>query len=995
MRKWFNEGKGLALSFLILIIFTISYLLIINFSNKSIDVVHEGKLILSDVDQNGLIDLDGDWEFYPNVFIHPSDDFNSYKNNMKYINVPRVRNQMNIEDSYQYGTYRMVIDVDEGNYGFKFRMVRLSYEAYINGNLAATHGTVGSTKEKTQSDSQYKIAVGSAVDGKIELVMHVSNYYFVHGGIFSSVKFGDTQSLLSRDLLSKITEFGFSVALLTLGVYYLLLYTKRKDAVFLKSFGMMSISSSFIMLFMSEQVMRVIIPIEYKLRFSFQAIAFVVFVMSTHTFVSELYKQYSNKKFLKVTNCILSTAMFVSFFVRVPDNKTWSHRALIFYAIIILLISIHIMRILYQAYKDQVKGYALSSFLTFILINFFLVIILKTLYNLELGKIQQILFSMVIVSSLFLITQIYQYDYEYALELDRIITVGAEKREGFIKSLLNNVLVPLEGRIKDMENLMSDEKNNLHRESVSKLRFIRNQTQEIVYMLQDIRKAFINPESNYVLRTCNLKDVVKENIERFTTSNQIKNVKFINNFDLDVYVKLDESNFSIAIYHVLRNALDSVEKNGEIIVQGKIIDSIVFIYVDDNGIGIDEKNLPYIFDSFYKVDQTNTDRFGLGLPLARNILENHYGLITVQSTLGVGTRVSIGLPLSSDYETDPSSTPLVEPIPVPVQFNFKLMLVSDDEVLFNNLKQTYPDVSHFNYKKHQQEILAKAILNENVDVLVLDYSNPLLLQDRLTHHLKKYIDVFNTPILMIAPQQIIMDMWFQQQIYVSDFIATPIEYRNLILKINNLYKGKKAIEKGVEKEFRYLHSQISPHFLYNTLNTIIGISYLDSEKTREALYNLSIYLRAKLDVFDTEIFVPIQDEVDVIQSYLDIEKLRHGDNVEINLNIDKSLNFKVPSLMIQNIVENTFKHAFNLNEPNNIITITIKNQNNKNIIIVTDNGKGMDDKTIEKIKNKETSGFGFRNTFERISIMRESQLKIDSKLNEGTTIEITLPEITI
>src|SRR5699024_12784281 len=94
---------------------------------------------------------------------------------------------------------------------------------------------------------------------------------------------------------------------------------------------------------------------------------------------------------------------------------------------------------------------------------------------------------------------------------------------------------------------------------------------------------------------------------------------------------------------------------------------------------------------------------------------------------------------------------------------------------------------------------------------------------------------------------------------------------------------KSSVEEDLNREFKYFYSQISPHFLYNTLNTIIGISYTDSEKTMKTLYNLSIYLRAKLDVFDTELFVPIHTEIDVIKSYLNIEKLRHGNHAQIYL----------------------------------------------------------------------------------------------------------------
>lgn len=204
---------------------------------------------------------------------------------------------------------------------------------------------------------------------------------------------------------------------------------------------------------------------------------------------------------------------------------------------------------------------------------------------------------------------------------------------------------------------------------------------------------------------------------------------------------------------------------------------------------------------------------------------------------------------------------------------------------------------------------------------------------------------------------------------------------------------KKSTEEKIERELQYFYSQISPHFLYNTLNTIIGLSYTDSEKTREALNNLSIYFRGKLDFHRIKGLVRLNSEIDMLSAYLEIEKLRYGKRLEIEYDIDDDINALIPPLTLQPIVENAVRHGIASKTEGGIIKISAKKQSeNKIKVLIEDNGVGISEEKICEIFSKNNKRIGLKNVMEKIKILKGSSFNIESKQGVGTRVEIVLME---
>lgn len=201
-------------------------------------------------------------------------------------------------------------------------------------------------------------------------------------------------------------------------------------------------------------------------------------------------------------------------------------------------------------------------------------------------------------------------------------------------------------------------------------------------------------------------------------------------------------------------------------------------------------------------------------------------------------------------------------------------------------------------------------------------------------------------------------------------------------------------EERLEKEFKYFYSQISPHFLFNTINTIIALSFVDTEKTRKALNNLSVYFRGKLELHMEKGLIPLEEELDMVIAYLEMEKLRYGDELLFEVDIEGDLAAVIPPLTLQPLVENAVNHGIKPKEGPGTIKLTVKYAGREQIeISIEDDGVGMTPEKRAQLIRGDLKRLGFKNIIRKIKILKGFSIDVQSALNIGTTIRITLPGV--
>lgn len=184
-------------------------------------------------------------------------------------------------------------------------------------------------------------------------------------------------------------------------------------------------------------------------------------------------------------------------------------------------------------------------------------------------------------------------------------------------------------------------------------------------------------------------------------------------------------------------------------------------------------------------------------------------------------------------------------------------------------------------------------------------------------------------------------------------------------------------------------SQIQPHFLYNVLTTISNLCVTDPEEAEETTVLFSQYLRTNLDSLRNQEPVPFSTELMHIKTYVELEKKRFGDILNVEYDI-KEQNFKVPSLGLQPIVENSIKHGIRGKNAPGLVTIRTYKENDKYKIVIEDDGIGFD--MNQPPKEDGRSHVGMQNVKERLKQMCNASVKIESSLGNGCRTEITIPE---
>ncbi len=224
--------------------------------------------------------------------------------------------------------------------------------------------------------------------------------------------------------------------------------------------------------------------------------------------------------------------------------------------------------------------------------------------------------------------------------------------------------------------------------------------------------------------------------------------------------------------------------------------------------------------------------------------------------------------------------------------------------------------------------------------------------------------------------------------------------------INDAYKAKIQSESfklnQVEAEFKALASQINPHFLYNTLETIRMKAYCNDDKeTADLVKKLGKFMRRCLEVKDG--MVTLESELEFTKSYLELQAARFGDRASYSIYCEVNRDYKILPLIIQPIVENAFVHGIEGEKSNGKITVKIFYRGDKVLIEVADNGQGIPPDKLRELlskleKNDTSSGksIGLTNVNKRIKMYHGEQygLTVETALGHGTTIRISLPRET-
>lgn len=331
--------------------------------------------------------------------------------------------------------------------------------------------------------------------------------------------------------------------------------------------------------------------------------------------------------------------------------------------------------------------------------------------------------------------------------------------------------------------------------------------------------------------------------------------------------------------------------------------------------------------------------------------------------------------------------------------SYEIHPVGGEEFFVTQQKSDFSNITYYNMRPFKDVVSTKQLITKlMIGYFILMLALTIFLSRKSAYAISKPIEQLTKKMKQVQNGNF-TPINHKEEPYLKDEIGDLQQNFHIMLdKINDLIKENYTKQLLIkETEYKALQSQINPHFLYNTLDSINWLAKLNNQKKIaemvEALGNMLRNIISKKAPL-----VTIKEELEIIEHYITIQKYRYGERLSFRLDYDQDIETSsIPKLTIQPLVENSIQHGLEemISKCNIFVRIALKDELLH--IVVLDNGPGMDDETINhiydgKIKPKG-SGIGLYNIKERIQLMfgEEYGVEVSSEKGKGTKVKIVLP----
>ena len=459
-------------------------------------------------------------------------------------------------------------------------------------------------------------------------------------------------------------------------------------------------------------------------------------------------------------------------------------------------------------------------------------------------------------------------------------------------------------------------------------------------------------------------------------------------------VMADEKRLIQILHNLLHNALKYTEE-GFITVSAEKREGRLLIHVSDTGMGMDAETRKKVFLPYEQGPEGAGDGkgIGLGLSICKQLVELHGGALTVCSEQGKGSVFSFDLPLagttasSPPQKEEPGRSPEVmenaEPfflqahagtvtpaVSLPLHWHngkAHILAVDDDPVNLSVLVGILSTEPYSVTTAGSAREALKLLETRQWDLLIADVMMPSMSGYELTQRVRELYSVSELPVLLLTARSQPADIYTGFISGANDYVTKPVDALELRYRISALIRLKQSVNERLRMEAAYLQAQIHPHFLFNTLNSIMALSEL----------------------------VELSHELELVKAYLYIEKERFENTLTVVWEVEPHLNPPLPPLTLQPLVENAIKHGIFSRSRGGTLSIRIARQNNAVRFEIRDDGKGMDQRKIDQLlepTRKGAGGIGIFNTNRRLIQLYGQGLSIVSRPNEGTTVSFSIPD---
>ncbi len=602
----------------------------------------------NDFDKENYFTLDGEWEFYPNEFISNTNNISS---SPKYIKVPFAWNSQPKSyvsyPKFSYGSYRLKILL--GNKSefptLRLQFISSAYRIFCNGKEYQNSGVPGSTLEiSIPSISIEESTIFNNEEGVIDLVLHVSNFQLSNSGILRSIQIGSNTSITNLQTRDDAFHWLFTGMILIMGLYHLGIYFLRMKDLSPLYFGFYCILSSIREFFIIERGFnRIFSEIDFKYWIKFDNFFLFLSITFFAYYMKSLFPKDTSKIVIRIA--ALSHFIMATLLIFSPLNQLLYFEE--FSKISIPLLSLYYLYVLIQALINKRDSSILFLF-GFSIVYY--CIINDLLLSISFISSDRLL-PYGITCLIFIQSYILSRRFNFALQHAETLSIQLEKmgkvKDEFMSNLSHEIRTPL-SLIYAYSELLKDYSGPDEDSIKSYGMDIHREANNLSENINDLMLV-TDLETKFKIR----EEIIEVNEMILEAIKYLENMIFEKNIQIEVSISkelkiiCDKSLLIKVFIIIIKNAIIYNFSKGKIkIYSDDYLDSMV-IYIEDSGPGISSDDLVKIFDKFYRVDSSityNVSGVGVGLFIAKRIIDLHQAKIDAISVLGKGTSIILQFP---------------------------------------------------------------------------------------------------------------------------------------------------------------------------------------------------------------------------------------------------------------------------------------------------------------------------------------------------------------
>lgn len=672
--------------------FTIILLCITIFScnNKNINNISAKKGTIDirkhNLKTDGILSLNGEWEFYYGQLLEPSDFVDKNKStDIQYINVPQSWTKQTKHKKYPdlgYATYRLIIITNDTETQILLENKRIftSSKVWLNGKLISEIGKTGKIKTEHKPDLKLLLSEPISLKNKNELIIQVSNFNDSRAGIVNPVRMGETETFFSGKILELISIISVISIIFIIGIYHFILFLYRKSDNSNLIFSILAFLFVILGLVGNDTLLKNILGPGFNTitrLFHMVASVYPAFIMG---FFYLLFKKEVNKRLLILTIIFSGLLLIFSLFFDIYIIRKHISIKIAF----ILIVSIYFT--FYSLPKAIIKKrqgaiWAFFGILILFIINIndilFSLDYLRTGYFAIYGFTACIIFQSLNIAERFsfsfkknqkLTSEIKNQNKEYLI-LNKELKKAKEKAENadklksaFLANMSHEIRTPMNA-IMGFSNLLNDKKYD-EKESKKLISYIIRGSNTLIHLIDDIIDISKIEAGQLEIQkeNCHVNEIFEDLINIYAEklhskyNNNIK-LSFIKKEEKDIILYTDSLRLKQVLINLTDNALKFTEKGFiEIAYDIKVSsnEEFVIFYVKDTGIGMTKEQQNTIFHRFTKLESEGEKIYrgaGLGLSICKNIVELLDGEIWIESELNEGSTFYFSIPYIKNIQS--------------------------------------------------------------------------------------------------------------------------------------------------------------------------------------------------------------------------------------------------------------------------------------------------------------------------------------------------------